>query len=76
MGDDGSGELAGRRAPTSVTVTGHADLAGVLGTPGISIPAGRTAEGLPVGLELAGVPRSDAVLLDLARTVEAVLRER
>ncbi|HST72550.1 MAG TPA: amidase family protein [Kocuria rosea] len=76
VGDDGSGELAGRRAPTSATVTGHADLAGVLGTPGISIPAGRTAEGLPVGLELAGVPRSDAVLLDLARTVEAVLRER
>jgi indoleacetamide hydrolase len=76
VGDDETVELNGRRVPTFDTFTRHANLAGVLGTPGISLPAGRTAAGLPVGLELAGGPFSDAVLLDLARTVEALLQER
>ncbi|GAA1753965.1 amidase family protein [Kocuria aegyptia] len=69
-------ELNGRQVPASGTFTRHCDLAGIIGTPGISIPAGRTAEGLPVGLELAAGPGADAVLLDLARTVEALLRDQ
>ncbi|MFI7584075.1 amidase family protein [Kocuria sp. M1N1S27] len=76
LGDDETVELNGRRVPTFDTFTRHSDLAGIIGTPGISIPAGRTAEGLPVGLELAAGPGDDAVLLDLARTVEALLRDR
>ncbi|GEO95538.1 amidase family protein [Kocuria turfanensis] len=76
LGDDQTVELNGRRVPTSETFTRHSGLAGIIGTPGISLPAGRTAEGLPVGLELAAGPGSDAVLLDLARTVEALLREQ
>ena len=66
---------AATRVPTFETFVRHTDLAGELGTTGLSLPAGRTAEGLPVGLELAGGPGSDAVLLELGRTVEAVLRE-
>ena len=76
IGDDGTVELNGRRVPTFEAFTRHCDLAGIIGTPGISLPAGRTAEGLPVGLELAAGPGADAVLLDLARTVEALLRDR
>lgn len=76
VGDDETVELNGRRVPTYETFTRHTDLAGVLGTPGISLPAGRTAPGLPVGLELAGNPGTDAVLLELARTVEALLRDQ
>lgn len=76
VGDDETVELNGRRVPTFDTFTRHSDLAGIIGTPGISIPAGRTAEGLPVGLELAAGPGADAVLLDLARTVEALLRDQ
>ncbi len=76
IGDDETVELNGRRVPTFETFTRHSDLAGILGTPGISIPAGHTAEGLPVGLELAAGPGADAVLLDLARTVEALLRDQ
>ncbi|PLC11471.1 hypothetical protein AUQ48_03425 [Kocuria flava] len=75
VGEDETVVLNGRRVPTFETFVRHTDLAGVLGTPGLSLPAGRTAEGLPVGLELAGGPGSDAVLLELGRTVEAVLRE-
>ena len=76
LGEDDTVDLNGRRVPTFETFTRHSDLAGIIGTPGISLPAGRTAEGLPVGLELAAGPGSDAVLLDLAGTVEALLRER
>jgi Asp-tRNA(Asn)/Glu-tRNA(Gln) amidotransferase A subunit family amidase len=76
LGEDETVELNGRRVPTFEAFTRHSDLAGTIGTPGISLPAGRTAAGLPVGLELAAGPGSDAVLLDLARTVEALLREQ
>lgn len=36
------------------------------GVPGLSIPAGATASGLPLGLQLVGPRRSDAALLEFA----------
>jgi len=47
------------------TVTGS--LAGV---PGISVPAGRTPEGLPVGLQIFGPAFGEAQMLRLARAFE------
>jgi amidase len=41
--------------------------------PAISVPAGFTADGLPVGLQLVGRYREDAALLAMARAVEAAL---
>ncbi len=49
-------------------MTTPANLAGV---PAISVPAGTTKEGLPVGIQLIGQRRSDAALLALARSMEA-----
>lgn len=43
------------------------------GIPGLSIPAGITAGGLPVGLELDGPLGSDAKLLGIGMSIEAVL---
>jgi len=40
------------------------------GIPAISVPAGATAAGLPVGVQLMGPRKSDAALLALARSVE------
>lgn len=40
------------------------------GLPAMSIPAGVTSEGLPVGVQLVGRSQSDAMLLALARSVE------
>jgi aspartyl-tRNA(Asn)/glutamyl-tRNA(Gln) amidotransferase subunit A len=40
------------------------------GLPGISIPAGKTSKGLPVGVQLVGQRRSDASLLALAKSME------
>lgn len=40
------------------------------GLPALSVPAGVTDEGLPVGVQLIGPRRSDASLLALARSME------
>jgi len=47
------------------TVTGS--LAGV---PGISVPTGKTSEGLPVGLQIFGAPFGEARVLQLANAFE------
>jgi mandelamide amidase len=44
-----------------------------LGVPGISLPAGLTRQGLPVGLELDSTSNRDAELLALGIAVENLL---
>jgi aspartyl-tRNA(Asn)/glutamyl-tRNA(Gln) amidotransferase subunit A len=41
------------------------------GLPGISIPAGLDAQGLPLGLQLIGRPWEEGDLLNIAHEVEA-----
>ena len=42
----------------------------LLGCPAVSVPAGETPEGLPVGLQLVGRPRDDFGALQLAHALE------
>lgn len=44
--------------------------ASLAGLPAISVPAGKTDSGLPVGVQLIGQRRSDAQLLALAKSME------
>ncbi len=46
----------------------------VLGTPAISVPCGTTAAGLPIGLQIAGPPGADALVLQIAAAYEAAAR--
>jgi amidase len=43
----------------------------VTGCPAISVPAGFTPGGLPVGLQIVGKPRGDLALLRIAHAFEA-----
>lgn len=40
------------------------------GLPALSVPAGMTSQGLPVGVQIIGARRSDAQLLALAKSLE------
>lgn len=46
----------------------------VLGWPGVSVPAGLTSDGLPIGVQLLGPAGSEALLLSLAAQLERVER--
>ena len=45
--------------------------ASLAGLPAISVPAGETSEGLPVGVQLIGKRKDDTLLLALAKSMEA-----
>lgn len=49
-------------------------LANIAGLPAISIPAGVSQDGLPVGVQLIGAAGSEPALFDLARTLDATLQ--
>jgi len=44
----------------------------VLGWPSINIPAGFTADGLPIGVQLMGPANSEPLLISLAAELEAI----
>ena len=46
----------------------------VIGWPGVNVPAGLTAEGLPIGVQLLGPGSSEGLLISLAAELEAAER--
>lgn len=44
--------------------------ASLAGLPAVSVPAGADSDGLPIGVQLIGAQRSDALLLALAKQIE------
>ena len=73
IGRDERVDLHGQAVPTFKTLIRNTDPGSNAGLPGISLPAGLTAEGLPVGLELDGTLGSDRHLLVVAAAIERVL---
>lgn len=73
LGEDETVALRGERVPTFPAFTRNADGASIAGLPSISIPAGLSDQGLPVGLELDGPAGGDRRLLQVAASLEAVL---
>lgn len=66
-------EFAGQQVPTFPTFIRNTDPASNAGIPAISLPAGASSEGLPIGLELDGPKRSDRRLLAIAGAIEKLL---
>jgi len=73
IGEDETFMLNGRAMPTFTTFIRNTGPGSIGGLPGISLPAGMTAAGLPVGIELDGPERSDHQLLSIAAAVEPLL---
>lgn len=58
--------LGGTRVSTFLCYIRNTAPAAILGLPSVTIPAGTTASGLPVGLQFDGHPHADTELLRLA----------
>jgi indoleacetamide hydrolase len=73
IGEDETFMLNGHAMPTFVTFIRNTGPGSVAGIPGISLPAGVTPAGLPVGIELDGPHGSDRQLLAIAAAFEPLL---
>ncbi|WP_154647683.1 amidase family protein [Luminiphilus syltensis] len=62
------------RQPTFQTYIRNTDPASNAGIPGISLPAGETPSGAPVGIELDGPAGTDRRLLAIAAVIEGILK--
>ena len=65
-------DINGRPMATYLDWMRSAYLVTVTGCPAISVPAGRTSDGLPVGVQLVATHGSDRRLLEAAAAVEAL----
>ena len=72
VGDDQTTKLNGADVPTFSTFIQNTDPGSNAGIPGLTVPIGRTAAGLPVGLELDGPAGSDRRLLGIGLALEAL----
>lgn len=66
-------ELNGAHVPTFTTYIRNTDPASNAGIPSISLPAGESTKGLPIGMELDGPAGSDIQLLAIAVAIESLL---
>ena len=73
IGEDETFMLNGTAVPTFVTFIRNTSPGSVGGIPGISLPVGITAAGLPIGMELSGPAESDQHILSIAAAIEPLL---
>ncbi len=66
-------EVAGVKSRDYISWLGFSNLATVTGLPALSLPVGRLKGGMPMGIQLIGPNRGEAVLLAAARTLERIL---
>ncbi|MCH8073103.1 MAG: indoleacetamide hydrolase [Proteobacteria bacterium] len=65
-------ELNGAQVPTFATYIHNTDPGSIAALPGISLPVGLTAGGLPVGIAIDGPENSDRQLLAVAAILEQI----
>ncbi len=73
IGEDDTCELNGKRLSTFLTFTRNTGPGSLAGIPGVSLPAGATPAGLPIGIALDGAPGDDRRLLAIAAALEPLL---
>jgi indoleacetamide hydrolase len=73
IGDDETVELNGRRLPTFPSFIRNGDPSSNAGIPSLSIPAGLSKSGLPVGLSIDGPVNCDAEVLSIGAAIADVI---
>jgi aspartyl-tRNA(Asn)/glutamyl-tRNA(Gln) amidotransferase subunit A len=72
--EDETVEIDGQREDTRAAATRLVRAINFIGEPALSLPCGTTAAGLPIGLQLIAPPFAEPRLLQIAKTVEPLLR--
>ena len=75
IGEEDSVLVNGTPVPTFFTYIRNTSPGSVAGIPGLSLPAGMTKGGLPVGLEIDGPEGSDQHVLAIGLALETILPE-
>lgn len=70
IGEDLEVDLEGVRLPTMATFTRNANVFNIINYPAVTVPAGYSRDGLPIGIQIAMRPREDARLLAIASRLE------
>lgn len=70
IGEDETIELNARRVPTAPTLVHNTGPSSIIGLPGLTLPVGMSASGMPVGLELDAPAGHDNQLLSIGLAVE------
>jgi aspartyl-tRNA(Asn)/glutamyl-tRNA(Gln) amidotransferase subunit A len=76
IGDDIETELLGKKVDTFLTFIRNCDPVSVVGYPAITIPAGYSKEGLPIGLQIVGKPWEEGKLIGIAHNFEQTAKVR
>jgi aspartyl-tRNA(Asn)/glutamyl-tRNA(Gln) amidotransferase subunit A len=71
--EDETVEICGRKEDTRAAATRLVRAINFIGEPALSLPCGATSAGLPIGLQLLGPPFGEPRLLQIGKTVEALL---
>jgi indoleacetamide hydrolase len=73
IGEDKEVTIGRSRVPFPVAIARNISPGSTAGLPGLVLPAGLTAGGMPVSLEIDGPSGTDRSLLALGRTIERIL---
>jgi len=76
IGEDAVVDLEGKKLPTITTLTRNTNPFNVINYPAITIPAGYSQAGLPIGLQIVVRPWEDEKLLGIAYAFEQGTRVR
>mgnify|MGYP006293767785 CR=1 FL=1 len=76
IGEDLKTELLGKEVDTFLTFIRNCDPVSVVGYPAISVPAGYSNNGLPIGLQIVGRPWEEAKIIGMAHAFEQATKQR
>lgn len=76
IGEDAETELLGKMVNTFLTFIKNCDPISVVGYPAITVPAGYSKNGLPIGLQMVTRPWEEQKLLQMAYSFEQAMKVR